>query len=157
MAGAYKISFQNRVGNWAGYSIWLVDRFTSTSVLVDTNTIYLYQQSTDTASFGSNRFYLRLQNLNFVAGVSSEQLQGQSGVTIAPNPLVDGLLHLQSHGLRPVPSELHLTDSKGNICWRSEWQPGQDRPFNLSFLPAGIYYLHVIHPDYKGHLKLVKP
>lgn len=157
VAGAHKLSFQNRVGNWAGYSIWLVDRFTSTSVLVDTNTIYPYQQTTDTASFGSNRFYLRLQNLNFVAGVSSEQLLVQAGLTIAPNPLVDRWLHLQSRGLRPVPSELHLTDSKGNLYWRSEWQPGQDRPFDLSFLPAGIYFLHVLHPDYKGHLKLVKP
>lgn len=156
LAGSYKLSFNARVGNWAGYSVWLVDRFTSTSQLVDTSLVYPFQISADTASFGTNRFYLRLQNLSFVAG-AEETWNSLPRISVSPNPVLQGLLRLKSRYLNTVPTELTLLNTKGQVVWKQNWDGSEEQHFDVSTLPSGVYILTVSHPEYRDHLKVVIP
>jgi hypothetical protein len=154
--GPYVLSFRNRVGDWSGYSVSLVDRFLSSVHVVDTSFQHTFSITADTASFGTNRFYLRIQNLNFTTGAPTT-LPMESMVSVVPNPIKDGLLRIRASLLPAGNAELTLLNSKGNIVWQGNWESGDTSTFNLSALPSGLYVLRVMHPAYKGMLKVVIP
>jgi hypothetical protein len=156
LAGSYKLSFNARVGNWAGYSVWLVDRFTSNSQLVDTSLVFPFQITSDTASFGTNRFYLKIQNLSFVAGAEQEW-QSLPRISVSPNPIVQGQLRLKCRYLSSAPTELTLLNTKAQEVWKHSWDGGEEHSFDLSAFPSGVYILTVSHPEYRDHLKVVIP
>lgn len=153
--GTYSISFSDLTLLRDAYNIVLVDTYLNKETDVSDGTTYEFQVTENEFSFGTERFYLRI---NGEPAKELEQLG--NGIKVFPNPTTDfiqiSLTPDQENSLRSI----QIVDLHGDAIVNSDndpklMQPGV-RKIDMQNTSSGLYLLNIRYGDKISSTKIVK-
>jgi len=156
-AGAYKLEFSQFDSFASDVTLSLVDNFTGKSINIRTTSSYDFQVTSDSKSYGSDRFVISIGCIanipSVVTGVDNEP----SILSVYPNPS-NGQLHVEfpsSYDVRSVKmfsnfgvelGEISLTENNGT----------KKGTFDMSSLSSGLYFVRAYHAGKLLNIKVSK-
>lgn len=126
------------------------------------NKLFSVDASLSSTAAEGNIKYICAGNSSFIqiAQTQSEIITGKAvdDVSIAPNPALNYFtLYLNNNNTESV--QMNVTNSNGNILISKKimMQAGSNKYFvDISYLPAGIYFVQLSNKSYRKTIKLIK-
>jgi hypothetical protein len=167
----YKFKFAPDKFSRSGINIKLIDKFLNTaqSISASDSTLVNFDITTDPGSFASDRFYLVFGNaisasvlsdaISIINKPNSEALTPATGISVFPNPVTEGRMHLVFSGIKPGKYQLSLTDQQGRLVKKQSFfkVEGVDEMIMvIRNLQSGEYLLAMIgEKGFSANLKVM--
>jgi hypothetical protein len=156
-AGTYSIKFADFESMYLGYSIVLVDTFMKTEMEGKEGATYDFSVTAEKGSFGSDRFYLRINGVGVTTGIVGEVAKY---MVVYPNPATDKLVINLSPEEDNNLKAISLIDVTGRTMISSESSkqllvPGV-KTIDVSSYSSGVYLLNIQVGENTKAIRVIK-
>ncbi len=152
--GSHTLEFTQLETLALGYKIFLIDKFTAKETEVLNGFKYNFAVTTDTKTFGNDRFSLRIDVSNLTTAIEDEVTEF---IQVYPNPVADKLIVELDQKSKNAIKQIDLVDSRGSVLESILPEAFSNRiSIDLSSRSTGIYIVKVFRSNGASVHKIVK-
>lgn len=137
-----------------GVKLYLEDTYLNTTTLITDTLEYKFTVTTDTATQGNRRFYIRQEGMptNSISEINTKQAY----IQIAPNPVENDKVNISYNEL-PSDGVISIISTTGQVLQKHNVQRGSKGVvMYVEELPSGIYIIQIEGTEYSYNNKFIK-